>query len=301
MEFGRVSKPELVDFTLPETSPLSKQTLDSFKKPGTPKVYIGCPVWADKGFVGKVFPPKTPAKNYLREYCKQFNAIEVNATHYQIPTPETIQRWKEAASPGFKFCPKFPQHISHRNDFHQKEEWIDLFLTSIHGLGEHLGTSFIQFPPYFKPEKIKQLDQFFQKLPQDMSFAVEMRHEDWFENESVQKEWFSLLQHHNITPLITDTSGRRDVLHQMVTNPTIMIRFVGNNLHPTDFQRIDDWVLRLQGWMNAGVSEVYFFIHEPHKPFCADIARYMVAKMKDKGSFELKSPRNYEEVMGTLF
>ncbi len=161
MEFGRVSNIEAVDFSLPSTHTLSKTVLNGLEKPKNPKVYIGYPVWADKGYVGKVFPPKTAAKNYLREYCKQFNSIEVNATHYQIPTADTIKKWKDFATPGFKFCPKFPQHISHRKDFDQKDEWVDLFLSSIYDLGDHLGTSFIQFPPYRKPDRLEQLDRFF--------------------------------------------------------------------------------------------------------------------------------------------
>lgn len=301
MEFGRVNNVEAVDFRLPETSPISKSFLETTTKVKAPKVYIGCPVWADKGYVGKVFPPKTPAKNYLREYCKQFNSIEVNATHYQIPNTTTIQKWKDAATPGFKFCPKFPQHISHRNDFDKRDEWVDLFLTSVYGLEEYLGTSFIQFPPHFKPNRIQQLDRFFTKLPKDLNFAMEVRNEGWFEHETIKKEWFDLLHHHKITPVITDTSGRRDVLHQMITNPSVFIRFTGNNLHSSDFQRIDDWLDRIQEWIDAGVSELYFFVHEPTKHFCADIASYMIQKLEEKGKYQLKAPQNYEQSFGTLF
>lgn len=301
MKFGRVDNLEIIDFTIPALHPLSIGKLGNSPASQATKVYIGCPVWADKGYVGKVFPKGTSSKNYLKEYCKQFNSIEVNATHYQIPKEDTIEKWKEAATPGFKFCPKFPQIISHRNDFHERDEWVDLFLSSIYQLDEFLGVSFIQFAPFFKTDKLEKLNQFLQKLPKDLDFAVEFRHESWFENDSIKKEWFELFTQHNIIPIITDTAGRRDVLHQMLTNQKVFIRFTGNNLHPSDYKRIDDWVVLLKQWMKNGVSEVYFFMHEPEKHLCADIATYMIGQFEDKVQLGLKAPRIYSEETGKLF
>lgn len=301
MEFGRVYNVEAVDFRLPKTHPLSESTLRHLSKTEQPKVYIGCPVWADKSYVGKVFPPKTPAKNYLKEYCKQFNTIEVNSTHYQIPNAETIKKWRDIASSGFLFCPKFPQIISHRNDFDKRDEWVDLFLSSIYQLDDYLGISFIQFPPYFGPEKFKNLERFIQKLPRELHFAVELRHEKWFANPSIVEEWFRLFRQYNIIPVITDTSGRRDVLHQLITSNKVFIRFVGNNLHPSDYQRIDSWVATLIDWLNKGITEVFFFIHEPEKHFCADIAAYLIQQMNEKASLCLKPPKIYSANDGLLF
>lgn len=301
MEFGRVPNVELVDFSFPPIHPLSQQTFQQLEQPKELRLYIGCPVWADKGYVGKVYPLKTPAKNYLREYCKQFNAIEVNATHYQIPSEKTIENWKAVASKGFKFCPKFPQIISHRNDFDERDEWVDLFLGSIYQLDEFLGPSFIQFPPHFKPDKLEKLNRFFKKLPRDMDFAVEFRNEAWFINDAIKSEWYDLLRSYNITPVTTDTSGRRDVFHQVITNDKIFIRFTGNNLHPTDYKRIDDWAKHILDLSSKGLSALYFFVHEPEKHLCADIATYLIRLLEDKGNFQVKAPRIYTEEVGKLF
>ncbi len=301
MKFGRVENLNDIDFSIPPLHPLSEKGLAELQTSQQAKIYIGCPVWADKGYVGKVFPKGTPAKNYLKEYCKQFNSIEVNATHYQIPKEETIEKWKEAATQGFKFCPKFPQIISHRNDFDSRDEWVDLFLSSIYQLDEFLGINFIQFPPFFKTDKLEKLNRFLQKLPRDLDFAIEFRHDSWFENENIKKEWFELFASYNISPVITDTAGRRDVLHQMLTNNKAFIRFTGNNLHPTDYQRIDDWVFHLKDWLSKGVSEIFFFMHEPEKHLCADIATYLISQFEDKNNFGLKAPRIYSEETGKLF
>ena len=301
MEFGKLENIESIDFTLPDDHTLSENTFKNGGGNFKANIYIGCPVWANKGYVGKVFPKGTQPKNYLKEYCKQFNSIEVNATHYQIPELRTIENWKEAATTGFKFCPKFPQIISHRNDFYEKQEWIDLFLSAVYQLDEHLGISFIQFPPFFKIDKLEKLRLFFARLPRDLSFATELRHESWFESDSIKGEWFSLFHEYNITPVITDTSGRRDVIHQMITNEQVFIRFTGNNLHPTDYQRIDEWCDRIVKWISKGIKEVYFFVHEPEKHLCADIAIYMIHKLNEIGNIKIKPPHIYKEQTGKLF
>ena len=63
--------------------------------------------------------------------------------------------------------------------------------------------------------------------------------------------------------VITDVAGRRDVLHMQLTTPVLMLRFVGNGLHPTDYQRSDDWIARIADWWQRGLQAAYIFIHQP--------------------------------------
>jgi len=62
----------------------------------------------------------------------------------------------------------------------------------------------------------------------------------------------------NLTLLLTDTAGRRDVLHQRLTSKTAFIRFVANDLHATDYKRMDEWITRLKNWIDNGLEEIYF-------------------------------------------
>ena len=174
-------------------------------------------------------------------------------------------------------------------------------MSSIYQLDEFLGISFIQFPPHFKIDKIEKLDRFLKKLPHDLSFAVELRYESWFSNDKVKSEWFDLFSRYNITPVITDTSGRRDVLHQIVTNDKIFVRFTGNNLHATDYKRIDDWIQKITDWLSSGISEFYFFLHEPTKHLCADIAIYMAEKLKKSVKIDIQKPHIYTDNIVKLF
>jgi len=301
MKFGKLEYIENVDFSMPEDHVFTNDILRELTPVGRPKIYIGCPVWADKNFVGKVYPLKTKNSDFLSHYCRQFNTVELNATHYNIPAPNTIKKWRDTATTSeFHFCPKWPQIISHRTNFHERKEITDRFLSTIYELDESLGHSFIQFPPYFQPDRLGDLYQFLEQLPDDFKIAVEFRHQNWFNNVNIQEELAKVLRLFNVPLVITDVAGRRDVLHQLLTCDTAIIRFTGNGLHPTDYSRIDDWVDRLTGWVNQGLKTVYFFMHQPEEHLCVDVIRYMIQELNKVAIFNIKAPDFIEE-QGSLF
>ncbi len=91
--------------------------------------------------------------------------------------------------------------------------------------------------------------------------------------------------------VITDVAGRRDVLHQRVTSNTVVIRFVGNNLHDSDYQRLNDWIERLYHWNLNGVENIYFFVHQPQSDLAIDTAIYFAAQLNQKHKIVAKSPQ----------
>ena len=59
------------------------------------------------------------------------------------------------------------------------------------------------------------------------------------------EELFSFFKSHTTGTAITDTVGRRDVIHMRLTNTTALIRFITNDLHPTNYLHIDKWSERI--------------------------------------------------------
>ncbi len=55
--------------------------------------YLGCPVWACPGYVGKVIAPGAKRHEYLHQYSIAFNTVEGNRTFYGLPTLDTARRW----------------------------------------------------------------------------------------------------------------------------------------------------------------------------------------------------------------
>lgn len=280
MKFGKLSDISSVNFSLPNDRDTTKNVLAELPDTLNPILYVGCTGWSMKEWVGHVYPSNAKTKDYLMHYAKQFNTIELNTTHYRIPNFETIQKWKKESTTDFRFCPKIPQAISHSSGMGLNDGKLRAFVESIEQLTEKMGCCFMQMPPYFDAERLAVLATFLDSFPSHIPLAIEVRHESWFRKEDSLLHLVELAKEKNCALVITDVAGRRDVLHQQLTNNIAMIRFVGNDLHPTDYSRIDEWVQRLKNWFAEGVSEVYFFTHEPDNIKSPELAKYLVEQAK---------------------
>lgn len=284
MDFGKVSTDELktIDFSLPEDGQQTALTLAGKKALKKPQFYVGCAKWGRKEWVNMIYPVKTKEANFLDEYVKHFNAIELNAVFYSLPKPEQIRKWKEKAalnsSNGFLFCPKFSQSISHLKRLKGAEAATDIFLSGISEFGEYLGPCFLQMGDNFGPKNKEVLTAYLESLPADLSMFVELRNPEWFSEESNRKPLFEMLARLNKGAAITDASGRRDVIHMELTIPEVFIRFVGNGeaFKASDEARIDEWVQRLKIWLDQGLEKVYFFLHQHDEKDTPILANYTI-------------------------
>ncbi len=307
MDFGKVTNLEGVNFTLPPGNPFNATVWAGAQPSARPSVFIGGPVWANKDYVGKVYPGNAKEKDFLHYYTRQFNTIELNLTHYQIPTPGMIARWKEEAAgstirPGFVYCPKFPQVISHERMLVAAEGITDEFVNAILGLEQFLGMTFLQLPPNFGPDKWPVLEAYLRSLPDELDVAVEFRHPDWFKPQTGMQtvERIYNLRRHVVN---TDVAGRRDVLHMSLTSPVLTLRFIANEGHPTDYSRTDAWVQRLKTWFEKGLQTAYLFIHGGGDNDTApELILYWVRELNKHCGLNLQEPVLQPKVVqGSLF
>jgi len=293
MEFGRVPENELdsIDFSLPAEPAQNKAVLagKAFKDA---KVYLGCAKWGRQEWVGKIYPPKTREKDFLKHYVEHYNSIELNATHYKIYGERGIRNWSEKANgKDFKFCPKMFQGVTHRGSLKGKNFITNEFFRGIVAFEEHLGPIFVQVSDTFSPNRQEELFAFLGSLPKDLQFFLEVRHPAWFAKEKPREEMFSFLRDQNMGAVITDTAGRRDCAHMRLTIPKAFIRYVGNSLHPTDYTRIDSWVQRMKYWLDSGLQELYFFMHMHDEATSPELTVYLVDKMNAVCNLKLIKPK----------
>lgn len=265
---------------------------------GRPSLFFGGPVWSCKEWVGKIFPPKTSAKDFLYHYSRYFNAIELNTTFYRIPTSAMIANWISQTPRDFLFCPKVPQVITHSKDIGRSvERWAE-FVEVMRELKERLGVIFFQMPPYFKPSDLPRLKTILTGVSFSGELAVEFRHPEFFEDQKLIEPAFELLSSLGVAAVTTDVGGRRDVLHVSLTKPHLVLRFVGNELHPSDFSRIKDWVKRLQTW-HEGLERAYFFLHHPTYENVPELAEALCSQINNK-LFTLNRSGRFDPPQGTL-
>ena len=291
MEFGKVSIAALdkTDFTLPPEPKLNQAVLTGVKAENS-KLFLGASQWGVKEWVGKIYPKGTPATRFLDEYLKNFNSIELNATHYKIYPPEIIHQWAEkAADKGFRFCPKLFQEITHKGALKDHDNLLYAFLQSAEAFGEHLGLIFMQLPEWFGPERQTELYDFLESLPSGTNLFIELRHKDWF-LEPQKTELFRTLQNLKVGAVITDVAGRRDCCHMHLTVRKALIRFVANSLHPTDYTRIDAWAERIRYWLDNGLEEVYFMLHVQDETFTPELSIYAAERLNEVCGADLPVP-----------
>ncbi|MDH0674042.1 DUF72 domain-containing protein [Empedobacter sp. GD03861] len=278
----------MVNFTLPKTPKETIDLLNKADKSDNFEVYVGCAKW-NKQDLKNFYPPKT--KDELSYYSKQFNSIELNATYYRSPSKENVESWANKTPKDFKFFPKIPQSISHYGRLQNVTDKLNEYLDAVALFEEKLGMIFLQMHENFAPKDFEKLENFIQNFPKGYPLAVELRHEDWFSNEENFNRLVSLLEKHNISNIIVDTAGRRDMVHMRLTSNEAFVRFVGANI-PSDYERLDEWIETIKLWKAEGLQKLYFFIHQNLELESPMLAKYFIKKLNNDLDLDIRGPQD---------
>jgi len=286
MKFGSVENPEAIDFTLPPTHPDTLPLLKKHKANKPLAVYVGCAKWNRQDLKG-FYPRGT--KDELTYYATQFNSIELNGTFYNSPDKQQVETWKAKTPADFKFFPKVPQSISHYGRLLNVDEKMTAFADAIALFEEKLGVSFLQLHDNFKPKDFDRLATFVKKFSKSVPMAVEVRNAEWFADASTSQKLYNLLEEGKTANVLVDTAGRRDMLHMRLTTPTAFVRYVGAN-HPTDKNRLDDWVARIKEWRDAGLQSLYFFVHQNIEVESPLLSAYFIDRLNETLGLDVRGP-----------
>jgi uncharacterized protein YecE (DUF72 family) len=288
MKFGQSENPDLIDFRLPADDPRTAEILKLNDQNKPLNVYVGCAKW-NKTDLKNFYPKGT--KDELAYYSTQFNSIELNATFYKVPTSDQVLTWKNKTPDGFKFFPKINQTISHFRRLNDVQALVEEYCDNISNFEEKLGMAFLQLHDNFGYKNYDKLVSFIANFPKAIPLAVEMRNTEWFNKETVSSEVYKLFEKHQISNVLVDTAGRRDLLHMRLTTPFAFIRYVGANDPQSDRERLDDWIDRLKTWVELGLRDIYFFVHqniEMESPF---LSAYFIEKLNKEFGLKLQIPK----------
>lgn len=288
MKFGSVDNPEHIDFTLPNDHLGTIGVLDKVKDDNVPNIYVGCAKWNKADLKG--FYPKG-TKDELEYYSRQFNSIELNATFYNNFPANQYTTWYDKTPENFKFFPKLGQSISHFKRLINVQPVVEDYLFNMANLKEKLGTVFLQMHNNFAPKDFDRVVTFVENWPKEIPLAIEFRHTDWYNDSTIAERLYHLLESHNISNIIVDTAGRRDLMHMRLTNATAFVRYVGAN-HSSDYARLDDWVQRLKEWQEQGIKEIDFFIHQNIEKESPLLSSYFIKQLNKTLGCTLKIPND---------
>jgi uncharacterized protein YecE (DUF72 family) len=243
--------------------------------------YLGCAIWAYKDWVGDLFPPGSPSRDFLRLYSRRLTTVEGNTTFYATPNPNVVARWAGETPETFRFCFKLPREISHEGPLADKFGVTRAFVERMAPLGERLGPFFLQLPPGYRADKIGDLERWLAAWPSVYRIAVEVRHDDWYAAAGEQA-LMDLLERYNAGRVLMDVrpldagplpgaeedlrkarDNKPDVpLHPLRSSDMAMVRYIGHPDLALNAPLLDEWADRTAEWLAAGVN-VYFFMHCP--------------------------------------
>ncbi|MCF0056930.1 DUF72 domain-containing protein [Dyadobacter sp. CY356] len=150
------------------------------------KIHIGTSGWSYKHWAGIYYPAGLKPVDYLSYYSKQFLTAEINTSFYRLPKDETIKNWVRQVPDNFVFCPKMSRFLSHMKKLHDAEEPVERFCSIFDDIKLKLGPILIQLPTnvHFHEELTEEFYRIL-KTKTDYRFAMEVRHESWYSDESI--------------------------------------------------------------------------------------------------------------------
>ena len=99
----------------------------------------------------------------------------------------------------------------------------------------------------------------------------------------------------NIIPVITDTPGRRDVVHFNLTNNHLFVRYVGDFSHQSDLERIKSWIEKVRELVQLGVNNIWFYVHQPgeNRERILHFFNFMIPLVNQELNLKIKELKNH--------
>jgi uncharacterized protein YecE (DUF72 family) len=222
---------------------------------------LGCTGWSYQDWVGPFYPKETRSEDYLSLYSRIFDCVEVDSTFYRAPSAGMVQHWYNSTPPNFILAPKIPKRITHDQHLEDTESYMEHFIRTVGQLKEKLGPFIVQLPPSFKnPKHLKALTDFIENLETGYRYAIEFRHESWF-NSDIERllATHSICQVWSINQYLTTPAAR--------TSEFVYLRFVGDRainqfskLQKDQTQTMKTWSKALQE-VGDSVKERFVFFN----------------------------------------
>jgi uncharacterized protein YecE (DUF72 family) len=225
------------------------------------RAHIGTMGWSYSFWKGNFYPDGVKSKQFLAEYSKHFNSVEIDNTFYRIPSEKSILEWADQTPITFLFSVKFPSIITHVKMLRNCEDDVNRFIQRISKLENKLGPLLMQFPPNFNADRLPLLADFLPSLPKEFRYALEVR------NKSLLDEQLrSLLREYGVALTMVDSASVRTA--EAVTADFAYVRWEGDRRKVTgtrgkvEVDRRDSirmWGDRVRGFLSEGVEVFGYF------------------------------------------
>jgi len=215
------------------------------------RTWVGTSGFSYPAWRGHFYPEKLPAAKMLAYYAERLTTVEINNTFYRMPKPEILATWAKATPAGFRFAPKAPQQLTHRQKLAGSADTLAYFLQTLASLGDKLGPILFQLPPFFRKDLARLVD-FLALVPRENRVAFEFRHPSWLD-DSV----YDALRAHGAALCVADAE---DFATPMVA--TTSWGYLRLRRADYDEPALAAWAERLAGMDTPWAAAFVYFKHE---------------------------------------
>jgi uncharacterized protein YecE (DUF72 family) len=217
-------------------------------------VRVGCSGWNYKHWREIFYPKGLPVSRWFAFYAEHFDTVEINNSFYMLPKPETFEKWRDQAPPGFVYAVKANRFITQAKKLLDCQEPLDRMMPAVRRLGDRLGPLLYQLPPSlkFNPER---LESFLKIVPRDVVNVFEFRDRSWHVEET-----FDLLERYDASFCVHDMAG--SVSERIAVGPAAYVRFHGGQgkyWGRYADERLIGWADWLAGQARSGRSAWAYF------------------------------------------
>ena len=202
------------------------------------------------------YPEEHRSKSRLHFYSTLFNTIEVNSIFYKLPRQQTVERWSNEVTGGFKFTFKLSKEVTHCKELNFEEEAITNFLDIISIADNKKGCILIQLPGKITSDYLPKLKKLLTLMSaSNWRLAIEFRHISWYTPETI-----NLLNTFNATCVIHDI--RPFTTELLSDTNTIYIRFHGtekNYRGSYSDELLADYAISIRSWLKEGRTVYAYF------------------------------------------
>lgn len=219
-------------------------------------IRLGTSGFSYDDWVGPVYPPELPKRDWLAHYASLFDTVELNVTYYRVPGRSTVEGWCRRTPDDFAFAVKAHSSLTHDRQTPDFDGFCAALAPAV-GAGK-LACVLAQFPQSFHclPENRAYLARLRDGL-KDLPVVTEFRHQSW-----VNQDAFELLRTLNLGYCCVDEPELRGLMPPIAiaTSSPAYVRFHGRNAakwweHEHAWERYDytysadelkEWIPRLR-------------------------------------------------------
>lgn len=228
-------------------------------------ILFGTCSWKYPSWLDLVYT-QTDQDGFLAEYAQQYEMVEIDQWFWSLgkrsaglPKSETVLQYDAATGDTFTFTIKCPNALTRpfhdkdsqgpmrQNEFFLDPSLMHAFIASLEPIRSKIGLLMFQFGYLNKhsmnsqTEFMHRLDRFFQELPPELPYAIELRNPLW-----LRSDWFSWLADRHIAPVLIQGYWMDDISktierYEQLLGETVSVRLHGEDREEMEIDSGGQW------------------------------------------------------------